>query len=47
MDYSGGVENDTFFLKNCGFFSETTEIDSFFKKQGGGIKPDIDFDNLP
>ncbi|MBK6283487.1 MAG: DUF3472 domain-containing protein [Draconibacterium sp.] len=33
MDYAGGLENNSFFLKNCGFFSETTPIDSYFERQ--------------
>lgn len=47
MDYSGGVENGSFFLKNCGFFSETTQIDSFFERESKGIQPMIDFNELP
>lgn len=47
MDYAGGVENGKFFLKNCGFFSETTPIDSYFEREAGGVKPEIDFDALP
>lgn len=46
MDYSGGVENDSFFLKNCGFFSETTSIGSFFERTKNGITPEIDFEGL-
>ncbi len=26
MDYSGGAEGNLFFMKNCGFFNETTEM---------------------
>lgn len=47
MDYSGGVDNNFFFLKNCGFFSETTIIDSYFERQGGGEQPVINFEDLP
>jgi hypothetical protein len=47
MDYSGGAENQTFFLQNCGFFSETTTIDSFFERQATGIPPIINFEDLP
>ncbi|HDR50642.1 MAG TPA: DUF3472 domain-containing protein, partial [Mariniphaga anaerophila] len=32
LDYAGGVEDDRFFLKNCGFFSDKTTIDSFFER---------------
>jgi hypothetical protein len=39
MDYSGGAENQTFFLQNCGFFNETTTIDSFFERKPTGIPP--------
>ena len=47
MDYSGGLESGSFFLKNCGFFSETTQIDSFFERQATGTPPVINFDELP
>lgn len=47
MDYAGGVDGDKFYLKNCGFFSETTPIDSYFDREGGGQKPQIEFDDLP
>jgi hypothetical protein len=47
MDYSGGAENQSFFLQNCGFFSETTTIDSFFERKPTGIPPVINFEDLP
>ncbi|MCG2588851.1 DUF3472 domain-containing protein [Rhodohalobacter sulfatireducens] len=47
MDYAGGVEGDQFYLKNCGFFSKTTPIDSFFERDAGGESPFINFDDLP
>jgi len=47
MDYSGGAENQSFFLQNCGFFSETTTIDSFFERKPTGIPPIINFEDLP
>jgi hypothetical protein len=47
MDYSGGIENQSFFLKNCGFFSETTPIDSYFERRRIGISPHVDFEKLP
>jgi len=47
MDYSGGVEGNKFFLKNCGFFSKTTPIDTFFQRDGIGETPIINFDELP
>lgn len=47
MDYAGGVEGNKFYLKNCGFFSETTPIDSYFERTGGGGAPGIIFEDLP
>lgn len=47
MDYAGGVEDGRFFLKNCGFFSETTQVDQFFDRPATGSHPQIDFDALP
>lgn len=47
LDYAGGAENSSFFLKNCGFFSETTPIDSFFEREKSNEAPDIDFSKLP
>jgi hypothetical protein len=49
LDYSGGLNDiqDQFFLKNCGFFDETTAIDSFFTRKATGLCPDIDFSKLP
>lgn len=47
MDYSGGIENGVFYLKNCGFFSETTPLDVYFNRTATGISPDIDFSKLP
>lgn len=47
LDYGGGVENGKFYLKNCGFFSENTVMDSMFKKEGENKAPTIDFKGLP
>jgi len=47
MDYSGGVEGNKFFMKNCGFFSETTEIDKIFTREATNNQPDINFSKLP
>lgn len=41
LDYSGGVENGAFFLKNCGFFNEKTEINTVFSRGITGRQPDI------
>ncbi|MEN8119691.1 MAG: DUF3472 domain-containing protein [Bacteroidota bacterium] len=49
LDYAGGLsgDNKSFMLKNCGFFSDNTVIDSNFKREGNLISPDIDFSILP
>jgi hypothetical protein len=47
MDYSGGAEGQSFFMKNCGFFNETTTINSYFEREARGTVPDINFDELP
>jgi hypothetical protein len=47
MDYAGGAENQSFYLQNCGFFSQTTPIDSYFERKPSGISPVINFEDLP
>jgi Domain of unknown function (DUF3472)/Domain of unknown function (DUF5077) len=47
MDFNGGVENNQFFLQNCGFFNHFTYPDSPFKRKPSGKKPVIDFTQLP
>ncbi|GAA4299510.1 DUF3472 domain-containing protein [Aestuariibaculum suncheonense] len=46
MDYAGGVEGNVYFMKNCGFFNNTTEIGSVFTREANGTAPDIDFSKL-
>lgn len=47
MDYSGGVEQGLFYLKNCGFFDETTPADSRFTRPASGQAPVIEAGQLP
>src|SRR5699024_1393181 len=47
MDYAGGVEEGHFYLKNCGFFSDYTSIDSWFNRPANGKKPDVNLTKLP
>ena len=47
MDFTGGVENNQFYLSNCGFFSHFTPLNTFFERQATGKKPFIDFKKLP
>lgn len=46
LDYSGGVENGAFFLRNCGFFSDKTNIDMLFSRSKTGNPPQINFSEL-
>jgi len=46
MDYAGGVNGNQFFMENCGFFSNTTPIDSEFTRTANGVAPNIDFTQL-
>ncbi len=47
LDYGGGETNGIFYLKNCGFFSENTTLDSKFSRTPKGKAPSIDFSKLP
>jgi len=47
LDYTGGTKNGRFFLKNCGFFSERTTIDSQHQIVLSTNPPNIDFNALP
>ncbi|MEZ5039531.1 MAG: DUF3472 domain-containing protein [Saprospiraceae bacterium] len=46
LDYSGGVENNWFYLKNCGFSNDKTLIDSQFERNKLNVAPAIDFSLL-
>jgi hypothetical protein len=46
LDYSGGVENGLFFLRNCGFFSDKNDIDQLFLRPKTGNTPQINFSGL-
>lgn len=46
LDYSGGVVDNAFFMENCGFFDETTPMDSEFTRTANGTAPVIDFSKL-
>lgn len=47
MDYGGGVEGDSFYLKNCGFFDQFTKARTEFVRSRKGVAPVIDFKSLP
>ena len=46
LDYAGGALGNEFFMENCGFFDETTPIDSEFTRTANGNPPSIDFSKL-
>ncbi|MDP1816001.1 MAG: DUF3472 domain-containing protein [Leadbetterella sp.] len=46
-DYAGGRSGEGFFLKNCGFFDETTAIKTPFERDFKNKIPQIDFSKLP
>ena len=47
LDYAGGSEGQTFFLKNCGFFSDKVNYDTWTNRTPGRNEPHIDFSSLP
>jgi hypothetical protein len=47
LDYAGGNEGQSFFLKNCGFFSDQVSIDTWFSRISSGKVPEINFSQLP
>ncbi|MFV0553368.1 MAG: DUF3472 domain-containing protein [Mangrovibacterium sp.] len=46
LDYKGGVEEAGFFLQNCGFLSDNTEIGTTFERKATNKKPDINWSEL-
>ncbi|TAJ15784.1 DUF3472 domain-containing protein [Marinilabiliaceae bacterium JC017] len=46
LDYAGGSKGKSFFLKNCGFFSNRTTINLQLSREKNGNKPAIDFSKL-
>jgi len=46
FDYDGGSEGDSFFLRNCGFFSDNETPNTFFSRSSNGTPPVIDFSQL-
>lgn len=47
MDYAGGTDGSSFFLKNCGFFNHYTPRNIYFTRPTGGKKPIVDLSKLP
>ncbi|UMB52399.1 DUF5077 domain-containing protein [Lutibacter sp. A64] len=46
FDYDGGSEGDSFYLRNCGFFSDNEVPNTKFTRVSGGAAPTIDFSTL-
>jgi len=47
MDYSGRVEGEAFYLKNCGFFDQYTTRNTLFERPLAGEMPEVDLAKLP
>ena len=47
MDYAGGLLNGTFYLRNCGFFSHYTPLQTSFERKRGNKQPQISLNTLP
>lgn len=47
MDFSGGTENNSFYLKNGGFFNDFTTPKTTFTRPLINKKPEINFNTLP
>ena len=43
LDYSGGVENQGFYLKNCGFSNDKVDIGTLFTRKKLLEAPKVDF----
>jgi hypothetical protein len=49
MDYAGGFlsSEEGFYMKNCGFFNETSPIDTWHTRPALGQQPQVNIDDLP
>lgn len=47
LDFGGGSFGHFFYLRNDGFFSDSTASGQTFTRHAGGRKPDVDLDKLP
>ncbi|WP_114790557.1 DUF3472 domain-containing protein [Niabella yanshanensis] len=46
-DYSGGANDQRFFLRNCGFFNDYTPYNQVFERKPTGKKPQVNLEQLP
>jgi hypothetical protein len=47
MDFEGGMDNGSFYLKNGGFFNNYTEPKTTFTRPLTNKTPEINFNDLP
>ncbi len=47
MDYGGGAKQGSFYLHNCGFFSDYTPLNSSYERPLSGMHPTVDLGGLP
>jgi len=47
LDFAGGVRCKEFYLRNDGFFSNSTASGQTFTREAGGVPPDVDVSKLP
>jgi len=47
LDYAGGLKEESFYLKNCGFFNNYTSYKASFTRELKGKEPEINFRDLP
>ncbi|MCW3465343.1 DUF3472 domain-containing protein [Chitinophaga nivalis] len=47
MDFAGGVENNRFYLRNCGFFAGFLKLNTPLSRTASGTAPVINFNQLP
>jgi hypothetical protein len=47
MDFSGGIDGQSFYLKNCGFFNKYTVRNTVFERPATGKMPAVELDKLP
>jgi hypothetical protein len=46
LDYTGGAEGSSFYLKNCGFFYAPVEVNTVFDREATGKMPQIIMEDL-
>ncbi|MCA9105096.1 MAG: DUF3472 domain-containing protein [Planctomycetales bacterium] len=47
LDFAGGADGASFWLRNCGFFEDMVEAGARFDRRGSGEPPAIDLESLP